>query len=83
MSFCQFCLDNKIHFKKDEPMKNHTSFKIGGNADCFVECGTAEELKMVVDAAREQGVPYFVLGKGSNLLVSDKGVRGVVISLGA
>lgn len=81
MSFEQFCLDNKIPFKKNEIMKNHTSFKIGGKADYFIECKTAECLKAAVCAARDFGMPYFVLGKGSNLLVSDKGIRGVVISL--
>ena len=81
MSFEQFCLDNKITFKKNEIMKNHTSFKIGGKADYFVECKTTECLKATVDAAKSFGLPYFVLGKGSNLLVSDKGIRGVVVSL--
>lgn len=81
MSFEQFCIDNKIPFKKNEIMKNHTSFKIGGKADYFVECKTVECLKASVGAAKSLGLPYFVLGKGSNLLVSDKGIRGVVISL--
>ena len=63
MSFEQFCLDNKIPFKKNEIMKNHTSFKIGGKADYFIECKTAECLKAAVCAARDFGMPYFVLGK--------------------
>lgn len=81
MSFEQFCLDNRIPFKKDEIMKNHTSFKIGGKADYFVECKTVDQIKAVMEKVKELGIPYFVLGKGSNLLVSDKGIRGVVISL--
>ncbi len=81
MSFIKFCKDNKIPFKKDEMMCNHTSFKIGGKADYFVECHNFECLKVVIKAIRESNIPYFILGKGSNLLVSDKGIRGVVISL--
>ncbi len=81
MFFEEFCQDNKISFKKDEIMKNHTSFKIGGKADYFVECSNLETLKAVINAVRSRDIPYFILGKGSNLLVSDKGVRGVVISL--
>lgn len=83
MSFYKFCIDNNLPIKKDEIMKNHTSFKIGGKADYFVECTCAECLKTVLNAAQRFGVPYFILGKGSNLLVSDKGIRGVVISLSA
>lgn len=81
MSFVEFCTDNKILFKKDEMMCNHTSFKIGGKADYFVECDSYDCLKTVLNGARDCGMPYFILGKGSNILVSDKGIRGVVISL--
>jgi UDP-N-acetylmuramate dehydrogenase len=81
MSFSQFCLQNKIELKKDEIMKNHTSFKIGGKADYFVNVGTANELKLVLAELKKLEIPYFVIGKGSNLLVSDKGIEGAVISL--
>lgn len=81
MSFIEFCKDNKICFKKDEMMCNHTSFKIGGKADYFVECKSYDCLKAVLKAVKDKDMPYFILGKGSNLLVSDKGIRGVVISL--
>ncbi len=81
MSFYQFCQDNKIPCKKDEVMKNHTSFKIGGKADFFVECKDVDDLKTVIAAAKGFNMPYFILGKGSNILVSDKGIRGAVISL--
>ena len=81
MSFYQFCIDNKIPFKKNEMMKNHTSFKIGGKVDYFVECDCAESLKKVLAELKNSKMPYLVLGKGSNLLVSDKGYRGAVISL--
>ncbi len=81
MSFEQFCFDNKIPLKKDEVMKNHTSFKIGGKADYFVECCDENQLKAVILKLKSLEIPYFVLGKGSNLLVSDNGINGAVISL--
>ncbi len=81
MSFEKFCLDNKIPFKKDESMKNHTSFKIGGTADYFVCCSCEEQLQSVVTELKRLKMPFFVLGKGSNILVSDNGIEGVVISL--
>ncbi len=71
----------KIEYICDEPMSRHTTFKIGGNADVFVKIKTEQELKTVICLAKEFDVPYFILGKGSNLLVSDKGVDGLVISL--
>lgn len=71
----------KIEYIRFEPMSRHTTFKIGGNADVFVKVRDESELKTVISFAKEFDVPYFILGKGSNLLVSDKGVSGVVISL--
>lgn len=72
---------NKIEYTLSEPMKNHTSFKIGGNADIFVKIKNEEELSLTLEKAKEFGIPYFLLGKGSNLIVSDKGIDGAVISL--
>ncbi|MGN0473736.1 MAG: FAD-binding protein, partial [Acutalibacteraceae bacterium] len=66
----------------DEPMKNHTSFKIGGNADLFVTVHDQEQLLAVLKLTGDENIPLFVLGNGSNLLVSDKGVRGIVLRLG-
>ena len=71
----------KIEYIINEPMCKHTTFKIGGNADALVRVKTLEELKTVLSLAKEYNVPYFVLGKGSNLLVSDKGIEGIVITL--
>ena len=68
--------------RADEPMKNHTTFKIGGCADLFITVNNKEQLDMVVDLCNEKGIPVFVLGNGSNLLVSDKGIRGAVLRLG-
>ena len=64
-----------------EPMASHTTFKIGGPADYFVKPETVEELAAVLKLCKEGNVPYFILGNGSNLLVGDKGFRGVVIHL--
>lgn len=71
----------KIEYLINEPMSCHTTFKIGGQADIFVRVSNEEELKTVLFLAKECGAPCFVLGKGSNLLVSDNGIEGVVISL--
>lgn len=71
----------KIEYICNEPMSRHTTFKIGGNADIFVKVKSEQELKTVIRLAKEFDVPYFILGKGSNLLVSDKGIDGLVISL--
>ena len=81
MSFKEFCLQEKIEIKQKENMKNHTSFKIGGAADYFVNVKCLEELEKVIKKVKELNLPFFILGKGSNLLVSDKGIEGVVICL--
>lgn len=69
-----------VKFKINELMSSHTSFKIGGAAEYFVEPSSAEELSRVLTAAKENNIPLTVIGNGSNLLVSDKGVRGIVLS---
>lgn len=63
----------------EEPMSRHTSFRIGGNADYFVCPAQAEQLKQTMEVCQEAGVPFYILGNGSNVLVSDEGYRGVVI----
>lgn len=65
----------------DEPMKKHTTFRIGGNADCFVIPKTKEQIQAVVRLCESKKVPYYFLGNGSNLLVSDQGYRGVIINI--
>ncbi len=73
--------DNKTAYIENEPMSAHTTFKIGGAADVLVTVHSVEELKATVDACKENGVPYMILGNGSNLLVSDNGIEGAVIVL--
>jgi len=65
----------------DEPMKKHTSFKIGGPVDVFVIPGTIEELANSIKLCKDEGLNYFVMGNGSNLVIRDKGIRGVVIKI--
>lgn len=66
----------------DEPLKKHTYFKIGGPADLFVEPENTEELKVVFDIIRKNKINYYVIGNGTNLLVSDNGFRGLIIKIG-
>lgn len=66
----------------DEPLSRHTSFRIGGPADVWVEVANPAEIRRVQLAAAEAALPVFVLGGGTNVLVSDRGVRGIVMHLG-
>jgi UDP-N-acetylmuramate dehydrogenase len=66
-------------FKRNEPLAPYTTFKIGGPADLYFEADTADALATAILTAREAEVPYFVLGLGANVLIADKGFRGLVI----
>ena len=66
---------------ENEPMSKHTSFKVGGPARFFVKAESIDDLKAALALASEKGLPRFILGNGTNLLVSDKGFEGVVITL--
>ena len=72
------CLDVK-HVRRREPLAPYTTFRIGGPADLFFEATSAEALANAVLAARTNNVPYFVLGLGANVLIGDRGFRGLVI----
>ena len=67
------------HVRRGELLAPYTTFRIGGPADLFVEATSADVLAGAVLAARELDVPYFVLGLGANVLIGDRGVRGLVI----
>jgi UDP-N-acetylmuramate dehydrogenase len=69
--------------KVNEPLANHTTIKIGGPADLFVEPSSIDNLEKVMDLVIEEHIPWRAIGRGSNLLVSDQGIEGVVIKLGA
>lgn len=72
---------DKNNLYLDEPMSKHTTFRIGGNADVFIEIA-ADEIESVIEACNSEDVTYTVIGNGSNVLVGDKGIRGVTISIG-
>lgn len=65
-----------------EPMSRHTTFRVGGEAECIVMVETQEELSQLIPYLSRSGQEYFVLGNGSNLLVGDKGYQGVILKLG-
>jgi len=67
---------------KDEPLADYTSLKVGGKADIFIQVESIDDLKLILQTAQDCQLPYFVIGRGSNLLVSDKGFPGIVIKLG-
>lgn len=76
-----YTIIDKEKILKSEPMKGHTTFRVGGPADYFVVPDDAEELRKLILLCGKEQMPYYVLGNGSNLLVGDKGFRGVVIQI--
>lgn len=72
---------DKSNIKYNEPMKKYTTTKVGGPCDCLVEPTTVEEIKEVLKYVKENDIKYYVIGKGSNLLVKDEGYRGVIIKI--
>lgn len=72
---------NKENLYYDEPMAKHTSFKIGGPADVFIKVDNIEELKETLDLSKQNQIPLTIIGNGSNLLVTDKGIRGITAKL--
>ena len=77
--FCNIL--GKKNVLTDEPMSRHTTFKIGGNADYFLTPETEKQTLDILSLLNKNGIPYFILGNGSNILVGDNGIRGAVISL--
>ncbi len=70
---------NQSQLKRDEPLAPYTTFRIGGPADLLYNATSADDLANAVQSARDLDVPYFVLGLGANILIGDKGFRGLVI----
>ena len=64
-----------------EPMKKHTTFRIGGEAELYIIPETIEEVQWTVKTARKHEIPMFILGNGSNLLVGDRGIDGIVLQI--
>ena len=77
--FIEILGNNRVLF--DEPMSQHTTFRIGGPADVLAMPENYEQIREVLRLCREEKLPFFVLGNGSNLLVSDSGYRGVIIQM--
>ena len=71
----------KEQYKIAEPMSSHITFRVGGNADCYIK-PSIQQLPEVLKLCKQYQQPFMVIGNGSNLLVGDKGIRGVVIELG-
>lgn len=77
--FCDLLGEDRVF--TDEPMKQHTTFKIGGPADYFLVPESGEEAGEIIKICKQTDIPYFILGNGSNLLVGDGGYRGAVIRI--
>lgn len=75
----EILLNSKIF--KNEPMSKHTSFKIGGNADILIKAGNVEDVKRVLEFSNREHIPIYVMGNGSNILVRDNGIRGIVLMI--
>lgn len=71
----------KEQYKVNEPMSSHITFRVGGNADCYIK-PSLKQLPKVILLCQQFEIPWLIIGNGSNLLVGDKGIRGVVIELG-
>ena len=82
-SFKDFALEHGIKYLEHEELSKHTSFKIGGPAEIFAKPSSKKQVSEIVDYCKNNNVPLFPLGKGSNLLVSDNGIDGVVMYFGS
>lgn len=78
--FCALCNEIKCEYSVDAPLRDYTSFKIGGNADVIVFPDTIQKLITVTEYAKNNSISLLVIGKGSNLLVNDNGFKGIVIN---
>ena len=86
MNIIQICreLTNEIPSEQiymNEPMSKHTTFKVGGNADIFIKVKNIEQLKYVIKIAKKNDIHIYIIGNGSNILVKDNGIRGIVVKI--
>ena len=72
---------SKEKIKYNEPMAKHTSFKIGGPAQCFINAESVEEIKQICKVASKNDINLTIIGNGSNLLVTDNGINGIVVKV--
>ena len=82
-AFFEFAEKNGIKYLEQEALSKHTSFKIGGNAEIFAKPDSTEQVSAIVDFCKNNNVPLLPLGRGSNVLVSDNGIDGVVMYFGS
>jgi UDP-N-acetylmuramate dehydrogenase len=73
-------LNERVRF--GEPLSRHTSLRVGGPADVFVRAESVDDVRLVLEYATRRALPVFPLGGGSNVLVSDRGLPGIVVVLG-
>ncbi len=78
----QLCDSYQMQFLTDVPLNGHTTFHIGGNADFWIEISSVQGLCAAVRFCQENALPYFIMGRGSNILAADNGYRGVILHLG-
>lgn len=76
-----FVIVGQDNIKVDEPMRNHTSFRVGGPADIFITPSNELQIRDVLKLCKSNECPVFVMGNGSNLIVKDRGIRGVVLKI--
>lgn len=79
----RICEEHGCKLELDVPLSQHTTFRIGGTADYWVQITSVQGLQALLQFCRANAMPYFVLGKGSNILASDEGYRGVILQLGS
>ncbi len=79
-NLCALCNELGCEYSTEAMLKDYTSFKIGGKADIMIFPDTTDNLSAIVSAVHSEKIPLFILGKGSNLLVNDDGIKGVVIN---
>lgn len=72
---------NKENIRCNEPMYKHTTFKTGGNADYFIKADSIEKIKKILEFAKKENIPIYIIGNGSNLIVKDEGIRGIVLKV--
>lgn len=82
-AFYKFAAENGIKYLENESLSKHTSFKIGGPAEIFAKPANSEQVSAIIGFCNENEVPLFPLGKGSNVLVSDNGIDGIVMHFGS
>lgn len=75
------CISEESKIYKNELMSKHTSFKVGGMADIFINARTEQDIKSILEYANKNEIPITVIGNGSNLLVRDGGIRGIVLRI--